>query len=203
MDVINELTELFRKFPGIGPRQANRFVHFLLERNDDAERLSALAKELPTTAARCSDCRRFFAHEKNVKLCKICRDPARDNKILLIVARDTDLDTIEKSGTYRGKYFVLGGTIPILEKEPQKRAAMRELIARAAALAEKGLSEIVLALSANPEGENTANEAARALASLAKKRGIKISALGRGLSTGSELEYCDPETLKNALANRR
>jgi recombination protein RecR len=132
----------------------------------------------------------------------VCGDIARNQKILLVVARDSDLDAIEKSGSYKGKYFVLGGTIPILEKEPEKRVALRELVARAAALAEKGLAEIVLALSANTEGENTANEAARALAPLAKKRGIKISTLGRGLSTGSELEYCDSETLKNALKNR-
>ena len=202
MDSIHELTELFRRFPGIGPRQARRFVYFLLEQCADAKQLSALAEKLSANAVRCGRCRRFFAKEGAHTLCRICRDKHRDAKTLLVVARDSDLEAIEKSGSYRGGYFVLGGTLSFTDTEPQKWDALAALSARAAAGVPDGLAEIVLALSANPEGEHTAEAAARALAPFAKKHSIKISTLGRGLSTGAELEYCDAETLKNALKNR-
>ena len=203
MDTLHELTEIFRSFPGIGPRQAKRFVHHLLQRGEDAEKLSALAARLRKSVMRCELCRRFFNKESAFKKCRVCRDEGRDKAALLVVARDIDLEAVEKSGSFRGYYFVLGGTIPILDKQPEKRVALAALLARAEKAAKEGLKEIVLALSANPEGEHTAETAARILAPLAKEYNIKISALGRGLSTGTELEYADAETLKSAFKNRQ
>ena len=210
MDTLHELTEIFRAFPGVGPRQAKRFVHHLLQRGEDAEALSALAARLSKSVTRCELCRRFFNKEAMPsgrqgvsKKCRVCRDEGRDKSALLIVARDIDLEAVEKSDSFRGYYFVLGGTIPILDKQPEKCVALAELIARAEKAAKEGLKEIVLALSANPEGEHTAETAARILAPLTKEYNIKISALGRGLSTGTELEYADAETLKSAFRNRQ
>lgn len=203
MDTLHELSELFRKFPGVGPRQAKRFVHHLLHRGDEAENLSALALKLRKNVTRCELCRRFFGKENAFKKCRVCRDESRDKGTLLVVARDIDLEVIEKSGSFRGYYFVLGGTIPILDKQPEERVALKELLARTEQAAEEGLKEIVLALSANPEGEHTAETVANALAPLAQKHKLKLSVLGRGLSTGTELEYCDAETLKSALKNRQ
>src|SRR3989338_1442690 len=158
MDTLHELTEIFRAFPGVGPRQAKRFVHHLLQRGEDAEALSALAARLRKSVVRCELCRRFFTKEGSFKKCRACRDEGRDKATLLIVARAENA-------------------------------------------AKEGLKEIVLALSANPEGEHTAETAARILAPLAKEHNIKISTLGRGLSTGTELEYADAETLKSAFKN--
>lgn len=202
MDTLHELTELFRTFPGVGPRQAKRFVHHLLLRSEEAEALSALALRLRKNVTRCELCRRFFAKDGALKKCRICRDEHRDKIALLVVARDIDLEAVEKSSSFRGYYFVLGGTIPILDKQPEKRVALKELLARVEKSAANGLKEIVLALSANPEGEHTAETVAHALAPLAQKHKLKLSVLGRGLSTGTELEYCDAETLKSALKNR-
>ncbi|TSC83447.1 MAG: recombination protein RecR [Parcubacteria group bacterium Gr01-1014_17] len=215
MDTLHELTELFRAFPGVGPRQAKRFVHHLLLRGEDAENLSSLALKLRKNVTRCELCRRFFAKDLPLaraggaqaggafKKCRICRDEKRDKSALLVVARDIDLEAVEKSGSFRGYYFVLGGTIPILDTQPEKRVALKELLARVEKSAAEGLKEIVLALSANPEGEHTAEIVAYALETLSKKYNIKLSVLGRGLSTGTELEYCDAETLKSALKNRQ
>jgi recombination protein RecR len=120
----------------------------------------------------------------------------------MIVSRDIDLDNIEKGHVFSGKYFVLGGLIPILDKFPEKRIRLKELLAIVEKHATKGLKEIILGLDANSEGEYTSDYVKKELSPIAEKYGIKISELGRGLSTGTELEYSDPETIKNALKNR-
>jgi recombination protein RecR len=128
----------------------------------------------------------------------------------MVVARDSDFESIEKSGAYKGLYFILGGTIPILDKEPERRVRMKALTDRVAAGMAGGanlahdLKEIILSLSTTPEGENTADLVRHNIAGLQgfEATKIKISFLGRGLSTGAELEYADRETIKNAFFNR-
>jgi len=118
----------------------------------------------------------------------------------MIVPRDIDFEAVEKSGSYKGYYFVLGGVVPILEKEPEKRIRNKELRIRIKK-GEERLKEIILAMNANLDGENTAEYLKSELSSLIKPS-VTISVLGRGLSTGAELEYADPETLKNAFLHR-
>jgi recombination protein RecR len=204
MSSFQKLTELFRQFPGIGPRQAKRFAYFLLTRNNGyleelAEHITSIKQETAT----CSTCFRFFAKEKNPNpLCSICRDKNRDAKLLMIVSRDIDIEAVEKSGVYSGLYFVLGGTVPILEEKPEEKIRAKELQKSVAHKANEGLGEIILGLNLNPEGENTAEYLIGLLSPLTEKSHIKISHLGRGISTGTELEYADSDTLKNALKNR-
>ncbi|MEK9185117.1 MAG: toprim domain-containing protein, partial [Patescibacteria group bacterium] len=119
-----------------------------------------------------------------------------------IVSRDVDLEIIEKSHSFNGKYFVLGGTVPILDKNPETRIRSRELLKRIEVL-DGTLKEIILALNANSEGENTTDYLKSILSPVVTKHSIKISILGRGLSTGTELEYSDSDTIKNALKNRQ
>ncbi|TAL49077.1 recombination protein RecR [Patescibacteria group bacterium] len=205
MSALEELERLFREFPGIGPRQAKRFVYFLLTRNGDfLSSLSENIKKLRREVILCNLCFRYFPTGlKKTHLCSICSAENRDHGTLLVVARDSDLETVEKSGVYRGLYFVLGGTLPILEKEPGGEIRIHELMSRLEKDGEgKKLKEIIFALNVNPEGENTADYIREKIEPLSKKYGIKISLLGRGLSTGLELEYSDPETLKYALKNR-
>ncbi|MFC1775688.1 toprim domain-containing protein, partial [Patescibacteria group bacterium] len=119
-----------------------------------------------------------------------------------VVEKDVDLENVNKTGAYKGLYFILGGSLPILEQNPAKKIRARELFDRAQEYSKNGLKEVILATSATPEGENTAQYVKKILAPLAEKYGVKISALGRGLSTGTELEYSDTSTLENALKNR-
>lgn len=197
MDPIERLSNLFEKFPGIGPRQAQRFVQFLL-RSSAATRRELIdgVRELGSSVHQCPECMRFSAGEKG--RCSICADTHRDVSLLAIVASDADLQALERSRTFRGKYFVLGGLIS-LASEKTNGLRIKDLLSSISKRAKSGLNEIILAFPANPEGDATAIRVREDLAAA----GIKITKLGRGLSTGSELEYADSDTLKSALDNRK
>lgn len=204
MNSINKLIEAYSKFPGIGPRQAKRFVYFLLTRNGDfLEEMSRLLLELKKSAVKCKSCMRFFINTSQNKICDICENPNRDNQILMIVEKDADFENIEKSKIYNGKYFILGGKVPILEKNPEQKIQAKELVnIILQSIKNNNLKEIVLALPINPDGENTEQYIKKLISPIAEKYSIKVSMLGRGLSTGIELEYPDSDTLKNAFKNR-
>jgi recombination protein RecR len=205
MDTIDKLAEIFKNFPGIGPRQAKRFVYFLLTRNKSyLKEFTTLVEELQNSIQMCQECYRYFTkgHQPTL-LCDICRGKNRDLDSLMIVARDIDLENIEKSHSFNGKYFVLGGTIPILDKNPEQKIHLRELLATIENKTKNNnLKEIILGFSINPESEYTADFIIQAMTPLINKYNLKISHLGRGLSTGTELEYSDADTIKNALKNR-
>ncbi|HVM73516.1 MAG TPA: toprim domain-containing protein [Candidatus Paceibacterota bacterium] len=201
MDPLERLSTLFERFPGIGPRQANRFVQFLLRSSP------ALRRELVDAIAavgsgvhQCPQCMRF--HAGTSKRCGICSNPQRDTRILAVVATDTDLLALERSGTFRGYYFVIGGTVS-LASEKGDNLRTSQLLDSLPARGDAGLEEIILAFPANPEGDATSIFIHEHLAPIAEISNLKITSLGRGLSTGSELEYADPETLKSAFESRR
>ncbi len=203
MDNTQKLIELFKEFPGIGPRQAKRFVYFLLNRNSSyAETLAKLMTDVRSTVHSCDTCFRFFPNTTHTT-CLVCRDGTRDSKLLMIVSNDVDFENIEKTRFYSGYYFILGGTVPILEKNPEKRIRQNDLIKVIEKRTSTGLNEIIMALNYNPEGENTLSYLTQILKPITDKNNIKISTLGRGLSTGTELEYSDSDTIKNALKNRQ
>ncbi len=120
----------------------------------------------------------------------------------MVVERDTDIQSIERSNIYDGLYFVLGGTVPLLDTVKAPKLRSKALLARVEDLLTNDLQEIILGFGINPDGENTARYIESLLKEITETHTIKISHLGRGLSTGSELEYADPETIKNALRNR-
>ncbi len=201
MDAIEKLSALFEKFPGIGPRQAGRFVQFLLRSPQSARTNLARAIEgLSASVHQCTECMRH--HSGKHGACSICENPQRDTTLLAVVANDTDLLAMERSGTYRGQYFVLGGTVS-LASEKMSGLRLRELIAHIPKPVKSGLKEIILAFPANPEGDATSIRLKEELASLAKEHSLSVTSLGRGLSTGSEIEYADPDTIKSALDSRR
>jgi recombination protein RecR len=202
MEEFNRLIELFRQFPGIGPRQAKRFAYFILSKESVyADSLSKLITGVRKASKECASCHRFFHTGTANSLCSICLDKTRDKNVLMIVSRDVDLEVVEKSGAYKGMYFVLGGTIPILDKEPDKKIRLKELLALVKKMTKEGLKEIILALNANSEGENTGDFLVSHLSPISEGS-FKITILGRGLSTGTELEYADADTFKNALKHR-
>ncbi len=205
MNVLNKLTELFSEFPGIGGRQARRFVYFLLTKNSGyIDELTLLIADIKKEVSTCKSCFRFFPRESvATDKCKICRDKNRDNSLLAIVSYDVDMENIEKTGSFKGNYFVLGGSVPILEDAPEKRIRLKELLKTVEERARGGLTEIILAMNFNSLGENTADFVKRALSPFLDKYPLKITTLGKGLSLGTELEYSDNETIKNALRNRQ
>lgn len=205
--VIQKLTSSFMRFPGIGPRQAKRFVYYLLHAPSAiSEQLIKQIEELKQSVTRCTECGRFYSSQFNhqkVLICEICSDEHRDATLLMLVEKDIDLENIYKSGVYRGYFFVLGGLVKILDKEPVNSIRGQELLKIVENRAKNdNLKEIVIALSANQEGDATTEFLKQYLSPLLQKYQLKISTLGRGLSTGVELEYSDSETLKNALKHR-
>lgn len=202
MDIIEKLAEIFKEFPGIGERQAKRFVYFLMSKTPSYnENLSGLISELKKEVAQCKECFRFFIIKNSKVVCDICSDKNIDSSVLMIVEKDSDLESVKKSRVYNGKYFILGGLVPIVEKNTKSRIRIEEL--KQKIQKEKDLTEVILAFSLSPQGDHTDSYVREQLKDTAEKQNIKVSSLGKGLSTGTELEYSDNDTLKNALKNRQ
>src|SRR6056297_56065 len=204
MSNLDKLIRLFEQFPGIGARQARRFAfHILTLPESDSRELADLIGNLQCSVIECTSCRRFFSRQGGTTTeCGICSDGERDRTKLMVVAQDNDITAIERSGVYDALYFVLGGTLPLLDKKENHRLrgnGLRHIVEERVA---NELSEIILAFAVNPDGENTSRFVEKLLAETVPDSGVKLSYLGRGLSTGSELEYADPDTIKNALSNR-
>ncbi len=203
MSSFEALIKYFERFPGIGSRQARRFAyHLLTEDKESVQKLSELILNIQNTVTECTSCFRYFTNGGST-ICPICSDTARDFSKLTVVEREPDLDAIERSKTYDGYYFVLGGTVPLLNTDDSKKLRGGALKYIVEDRAKKGLKEIILGFSVNPDGENTARYVESILKDLVAEYQIKVSQLGRGLSTGSELEYADPETIKSSIENRR
>lgn len=134
--------------------------------------------------------------------CAICSDPERDRTLLMVVEKDADFEAIHRSGTYSGTYFILGGILPTLDKHPESTIRINELLAVVSSESET-IREIILACAVTPESEHTASYVHNALTPLGESHGITITMLGRGLSTGTELEYSDADTLRYALEGRK
>lgn len=196
-DRIEDLARAFERFPGIGPRQARRFVYHLLALPlTDRTRIADLVSRLAENVRQCPECMRFANGSGPV--CNYCADTSRDDSLLMVVEKDQDLVAMERAGTYKGRYFVLGGVLTLSGKGVIRE---KELLRAVEKRLQKGLKEIVLALSATSEGENTVDHLRQIL--LPYHDRTTFSKLGRGLSTGAELEYADAETLSGALQNRK
>ncbi len=203
MNPIERLAQNFKEFPGIGERQAKRFVYFLLHKNPNyVKELGDEILALRNSINQCPSCFLFFQGTKG-SVCETCSNEKADHTSLLIVEKDADFEAIKKSKNYDGMYFILGGLVPIVTKETSNFVRTKELIRAVEEQAKNsGLKEVIIALSLNPQGEHTDMYLRELLSPLQKKYNLSIVSLGRGLSTGTELEYSDSETIKNALRNR-
>jgi len=199
-NVIQKLVELFIKFPGIGPRQARRFVYYLL--SEEASRVDSLIasiKELRDDVSQCKQCMRY--HTSKNERCDICSDSARDKTSMMILEKDIDLENVRASGHYNGKFFILGGLLGAIEKDPDSKIRGKVLVGEVKRrIGKDSLKEVIIALSVNPDGDVTLEHVKKILQPFKE---LKISILGRGLSTGTELEYSDAATIKSALENRK
>jgi len=196
IDRVEELARAFERLPGIGPRQAKRFVFSLLAQSGaDRAKMAELIKLLGDDVRQCASCYRFWSGQN--ALCPLCSDTSRDDALLMLVEKDQDLNAVERSGSYKGRYFVLGGVLTLSGKGVIRE---KELLKVVNEKMKHGLKEIVLALSATSEGEHTADRVRELLTPF--RDSVRLSILGRGLATGSELEYSDAATLSGALQNR-
>lgn len=179
--------------PGIGRRTAERFAFSLLQGKPEiikslAESLLNLRQHITT----CEQCGQF----SESKTCAICADNKRNRNELCVVAEGRDIFPIEQTKLYHGHYFVLGGLVNPIEGTPAERLRLKELSYR---IKSNGISEIILALNNNLEGDTTALY----LTKLLKPTKIIITRLARGLPTGARLEYADEATLESAFVNRK
>lgn len=202
MDPIAKLSEYFLKFPGIGTRQAKRFAYFIASSGSAyAKEIAELIISAEKNMTRCAECFHLFnSSGKKSAICEICQNIATDRSTIMVVEKEADFESVRRTRLYSGKFFILGSLLPIIDKEAVKKARLSELLLAVERELKSGLlKEIILALPANPHGEHTDSYIRERLS---KYTGLKISTLGRGFSTGTELEYSDSDTLKNALKNR-
>lgn len=206
MNPIEELSNLFIKFPGIGRRQAKRFAYFIIQSHPNytqklAQQILSAQKNIKLDPI---SFQYFYSENGSESFSPITRDDTRNKKELMIIEKDVDIDSIEKSKAYHGQYFVLGGLAPLMDTDLESAVRINELLALIQKKgSEESLTEIIFALAANPEGDRTAHLIQQKIAPLQERFGFKISQLGRGFSTGTEVEYSDPETLASALENRK
>jgi len=192
------LVKLFQKLPGVGPRQGARFVLSLFNRTD-AE-LQELGNAIASLRQSIRFCRQCFNVADDTE-CHICQSSTREKSQILVVEKITDLDSFEKTGLYKGLYHVLGGAINPVDGVNPEHLKLNELKRRVTAAVQSGLApEIILATNVNTAGETTALYIREMFGDTS---GITITRLARGLASGSNLEYADELTLKNALDFRK
>lgn len=211
--------KLLQKLPGVGPRQAARFVLALLEKDEsELKELGQAVSNLKKDLRFCKEC--FNITEDGLPAgqagpttpggsgisspsllnCHICSDPKRDRSKLLVVEKVTDLDSIEKTGLYKGLYHILGGAIDPLDGVTPETLRFKELEKRLNSFVENKEIELIIATNPTTTGETTALY----IRDLFKnKKGVVLTRLGRGLASGSNLEYADELTLRHALESRK
>lgn len=182
-----------RQLPGLGPRSAERLALHLVQSDAGAvRRLAASVVRAKERIQLCPVCGGLTEQTP----CAICGDPRREASLVCLVERPTDILSIEKSGTYRGRYHVLGGKVsPINGVEPED-LRIAELEER---LGKEPIAEVIIALGTDVEGDATSFYLAKRLA----RAGVKITRIAHGLPAGSGLEFADELTLSRALAGRR
>jgi recombination protein RecR len=189
---ITTLIEALRRLPGIGPRSAERLaLHLVQSQADDVRRLAQTLVQAREKIRLCSLCGALTESDP----CSICQDPRRDASLLCVVERPLDIFSLEKAGTFRGLYHVLGGKISPLNGVEPEDLRLAELESRLA----NGVKEIIVALSTDVEGDATSFYLAKRFAG----KGARISRLAHGLPAGSGLEFADEVTLSRALEGRR
>lgn len=187
--VIDEL----KRMPAIGPRSAERIALWLIQSKDarpeEIAKAIQMAGEQVQTCGRCG----FFSTRE---LCEICNDETRETSMICVVEQSTDILPLERTGIFRGTYHALGGRISPLDHVGPESLRIEALIER---VRMQKPAEVILALSADVEGEATANYVAELLETLQ----VNVTRIAQGLPAGGGLESADELTLNRALAGRR
>ncbi len=193
------LLDALRRLPGVGVKSAQRMAFHLLQHDRDAAvRLSDALRAAVEQVQHCRRCHTF----SDTPLCETCADPARDTRQLCVVETPADQAALERTGSYKGLYFVLMGRLSPLDGIGTRDLGVQPLLERAA---DGEVQEVILALGFTAEGEMTAHVLGQALRAIAGPDGapLKVTRLARGVPVGSELEYVDLSTIAHALVDRR
>jgi len=189
---IEHLIEMMAKLPGLGPRSARRAVlHMIRKRALLMTPLSDLMQTVAATARECLNCGNIGTSD----ICDICASEKRANGILCVVEDVADLWAMERSGTFKGRYHVLGGTLSALDQVGPEQLRIPGLISRVDA---ENISEIILALNATVDGQTTAHYIADQL-----EHRVTLTSLAQGVPIGGELDYLDDGTITAALNARK
>ncbi|HJV63563.1 MAG TPA: recombination mediator RecR [Albitalea sp.] len=190
---LEALIEALRRLPGVGVKSAQRMAFHLLQHDrDGAQRLAASLQAAVKNIRHCERCHTFTEGP----VCSTCLDASRDRRMLCVVESPADQAALERTGSYRGLYFVLMGRLSPLDGIGARDIGLRELIDRAA---DGTVEEVIVATNFTAEGEATAHVISEAM----KSRGLRVTRLARGVPIGSELEYVDLGTIAHALVDRR
>lgn len=190
---VQDLIDEFAKLPGIGSKTAQRLTFHLLRRPDkSSEDLGRAAEKLKKDIRFCTVCCNFTDSE----VCTVCSDSSRDKSIVCVVSEPLDVVALEKSGSFRGLYHVLGGVISPVEGIGPDDLFIAQLLTR---LKADEVKEVIIATNPNLEGETTALY----IQKLIQPVDVKITRIARGLPVGGDLEYADEITLSRALEGRR
>ncbi|MDY6051868.1 MAG: recombination mediator RecR [Rothia sp. (in: high G+C Gram-positive bacteria)] len=190
---VQNLIDELGRLPGVGPKSAQRIAFYILnaESSEMAKLTDAIAR-VKKTVSFCDIC----GNVSETKLCAICRDEQRDPAVLCVVEESKDVVAVERTRSFTGRYHVLGGSINPMAGVGPEQLRIRELVAR---LSDERITELILAMDPNLEGEATATYLSRLLVPI----GIRVSRLASGLPVGGDLEYADEITLGRALEGRR
>jgi recombination protein RecR len=190
---LQDLLDALRRLPGVGARSAQRMAFHLLQHDrEGARRMAAALLAADAQVRHCERCHTFTESA----VCPICLDPRRDARLLAVVETPADQAALERTGSFRGLYFVLMGRLSPLDGVGVRDIGIVPLLERAS---DPALEEVIVATSFTAEGEATAQWIMQALAS----RGVRVTRLARGVPVGSELEYVDLSTIAHALSDRR
>ncbi len=192
---LEALIDALRRLPGVGVKSAQRMAYHLLQHDrDGAQRLAQALAAATVSVQHCDRCHTFT----EARVCGTCNDPARDARQLLVVETPADQAAMERSGSYKGLYFVLMGRLSPLDGVGLADIGVHPLLERAA---DGVVQEVILATGFSAEGEATAHVLSQALRALSGA--LTVTRLARGVPVGSELEYVDMSTLAHALSDRR
>ena len=190
---LDGLIQALRRLPGIGVKSASRMAFHLLQHDREGARtLSAALAEAASSVRHCERCHTFT----EALVCSTCLDPRRDSTRLCVVETPADQSAVERTGAYKGRYFVLMGKLNPLDGIGPKDIGLKDLFDRAS---DGVVTEVILATNFTAEGEATAHVIGEVL----RGRGLHITRLARGVPVGSELEYVDLGTIAHALVDRR
>jgi recombination protein RecR len=197
LPAFDRLVAALEKLPGIGPKSARRLAYHLLSAPEhDAGALTAAMAEARARTRSCSVCHSLT----EIDPCAICSDPSRDARLLAVVEDAADVEVLERTREFRGRYHVLGGALAPLRGIGPDDLHVADLIARVEHPAGgEALDEVLLATNPNVEGESTALYLARRI----KPLGVRVTRLALGLPVGAALEFADEITLSRSLAGRR
>ena len=188
---LSKLIGYFERFPGIGPRTAQRLALFILKQPEKTiKEFSQALLEAHSNVGQCKTCFNLTSEEE----CEICRDTSRNKKIICVVAETKDLLALERSREFKGTYHVIGGLISPMDSIGPELLEIRSLVER---VSKSNIDEIILALSPSVEGDTTSLYIGKLLTPF-----TKVTRIAYGLPMGSELEYVDEVTLARALEGR-